>query len=191
MPEVHLFAKLDVNYQDDPRVIDAGPIAELLFVRSLALAKRTQSDGVLSVGQARRLAVDLLEFHPDPVGVLVEVGLWRPSEGGGFEIAGWSSYNLSERQISDTSDARRRGAAKTNHIRWHTDSVDPDCEWCQVAETSVGRSVERSLSESPLSLSSTEEERIPGDHCSDVQPDYALGLSAIADAKAQLDEVLS
>ena len=40
-----LFVPLDVEYDSDDKMIEAGPMAELLYVRGMAFAKRTGSDG--------------------------------------------------------------------------------------------------------------------------------------------------
>ena len=49
MPEQPaLWIKVSAHLDDDPRIIDAGPLGELLWLRLLRLAKRTLSDGIVT-----------------------------------------------------------------------------------------------------------------------------------------------
>jgi hypothetical protein len=51
-----LFVQLDVDYYHNDRVIQAGPEAELLYIRSLAWCKASVVDGTFTVRQIRAFA---------------------------------------------------------------------------------------------------------------------------------------
>ncbi len=118
------YVPLDINFARDSAVRAAGPMAELLYVRGLAYAKGSKSDGyvpafdlpVVAVGipGARRLAA-----------ALVAGELWIPVEGG-WLIRSWLRWNTSDNLSSESG---RKG----NHKRWHTslNVVSLDCQFCQ------------------------------------------------------------
>src|SRR5690606_22360582 len=93
-----LWVPLDADFQDDDRLIDVSAEAELLFVRSLALAKRLASDGRLRRSHLRRLC-DKLTSDPERLASeLLDAGLWiSEGEAGShqerFVIAAWLSWN--------------------------------------------------------------------------------------------------
>ena len=60
-----LFVPLDVDYADDPKIIEAGPLAELLFVRGLAFCKQQLSDGHIARSQLSRMTTVTLKTTMD------------------------------------------------------------------------------------------------------------------------------
>lgn len=102
-----LHIRLDVNYPDDDKIVAVSPLAELLYVRCLCLAKRLQTDGVVSAVQVRRMGVDLEQ--PGLEDELVGAGLWARDEAG-FVIAAWLTHNPSKAELDAAreSDARRK-----------------------------------------------------------------------------------
>lgn len=104
-----LYVPLDVNYDDDPKVIAAGEKAELLFIRGLVLAKRTLSDGFVSDLQLPRLGLSSVKQR---AAKLVEVGLWeRDDEAGGWWIVAWDKHNKSAAEVKELR-AKRQQAGK-------------------------------------------------------------------------------
>ncbi len=124
-----LYVPLDVNYADDAKVVDAGPMAELLFVRSLAFAKRDQHDGYIRNGQLGIVAARIPRLAP-MVERLIDVGLWERN-GDGIYIAAWLKRNLPTDEIS----AKKSSAgAVGNHRRWHLapgGTPNPECDLCR------------------------------------------------------------
>lgn len=114
------FVPLDVHYQDDDKIAGVSPLAELLYIRALALAKRTGSDGLIKPRQCARLMSDL--GSGDLVGELTDVGLWATNPDG-WTITGWFKHNT-QRAESD--------GALGNHKRWHVDRgvVSDECAYC-------------------------------------------------------------
>lgn len=132
-----LFVPLDVNYADDPKMIEAGAEAELVYVRSLAIAKRIGSDGAIHRAHLPRLcdgifSVVMGEDTPDDLAArLVKVGAWIDVPDG-WRIASWDKWNLTAEEIQTRRSGRQKGAAIGNHKRWHEarGEFDPTCVYC-------------------------------------------------------------
>lgn len=134
-----LFVRLDVNFQDDDRLVEVSAEAELVFVRSLALAKRLASDGAIRVGHLRRLC-DKLPGAPDQYAhELIGAGLWitegrAGTPGERFVIPSWLKWNLSADEIDETRSGKSAGGRLGNHRRWgHKGPVD-ECETCNPSD---------------------------------------------------------
>lgn len=130
-----LYVPLDVNAMDDPRLVRAGPMAELLYVRALQVCKRLGTDGQIDEALLGRVAAGLA----DPAALvcaLVDQGAWLVVPGG-WQIAAWGRWNLSQEQL----DARRGAGAQANHQRWHVQRgvVAPGCTLCNVGHPSAVR----------------------------------------------------
>jgi hypothetical protein len=126
---VTLYVPLDVNYFEDDKIIRAGPLAELLYVRSLAFAKRNGSDGRITLEQLRYITDGIPNRHRY-VTRLTQVGLWEVN-GDGWYIAAWLKRNP---KAAEVHQVRSRAGLAGNHRRWH---VGPDgvpshtCELCR------------------------------------------------------------
>lgn len=114
-----LHVQLDVNYADDPKIIDAGEKAELLYVRCLAFCKKNwEADGFITDGQLSRAGAGLTGI-PGRAKRLCAVGLLERAEddllggGQGYRVVAWLKRNPSANEIraSRRADAdRKRGA---------------------------------------------------------------------------------
>lgn len=135
-----LFIQLDVEYYEDDKVILAGALGECLFVRSLAFAKRTLSDGAISRARLDRLALGV----PQPTKVaarLVEVGLWTETNEG-WTITAWSKRkHKTAAQLDNERETKRLAGELGNHKRHHIAKgvTAPDCRLC-LADSSQGAS---------------------------------------------------
>jgi hypothetical protein len=123
-----LFVPLDVNYFEDDKIIDVGPMGELLYVRALAFVKRTGTDGHINANQLQAIAPRIT--NPRRLADrLVTVGLWQ-TNGTGWLITAWLKRNQPRAAIHTAkSDAGRLG----NHKRWHIPPLGIptiDCEIC-------------------------------------------------------------
>jgi hypothetical protein len=110
-----LFVPLSVNYYDDPKIIDVGPMSELLYVRGLAFVKRAGSDGKISSNQLRSITPRLTSVSR-LVERVVDVGLWE-ANGNGWIVSGWSGWN---RPTGEVSEMKSVSGSFGNHRRWHT-----------------------------------------------------------------------
>lgn len=121
-----LFVRLDVNYQDDDKILDVTAEAELLYIRSLALVKRIGTDGYLFKSHLRRITDKLSTATADLCGELVDHGLWSPVDDG-WQIDAWFKHN---QPLDDVTERKRRGGKLGAHRRWkHKGKLD-DCELC-------------------------------------------------------------
>lgn len=122
-----LYVPLDVNYAEDDKIIDVGPMAELLYVRSLAFAKRARKDGHLRTSQLPTIAVRL----PRPkvlAARLVEVRLWSPTPAGWF-ITAWLNHNAT---VSELHDKKSAAGVLGNHNRWHLPPLGTPSSECDI-----------------------------------------------------------
>lgn len=159
-----LFVPLDVDYQMDAKVIDAGIYGELLYVRALAFAKRTMSDGKIRTAQLGPLALGIPK-PPQVAARLVEVGLWLV-HAEGWLIAAWSKRNQSAEAITAKSDRKRLAAQKANHERWHVGEEGKPSDSCPLcsevgSDSDASRIRARTRSESTETETETEEESYP------------------------------
>jgi hypothetical protein len=137
------FVPLDVNYPRDPAIRQAGPDAELLYVRALAYAKGARTRGYVPEFDLPVVAVGLRSV-PRSVKALVRENLWIEADGG-WRIRSWDPWNETADKLSDSQS---EGGRLGNHERWHVarDVVDQDCEWCTVSPPDIG---DRSVTDSP------------------------------------------
>lgn len=123
----NLFVPLDVNYADDDKIVAAGPMGELLYVRSLAFAKRDRHDGLIRDGQFPIVAARIPRAR-----LLAErlygVGLWERN-GSGLYISAWLKRN-------PPADELAGAGAVGAHKRWHLKrgQPNPECDLCIAEE---------------------------------------------------------
>lgn len=127
------FVPLDVNYAHDRSIRTAGPMAELLFIRSIAYSRRTRSFGHIPDYDLPVVGAGI----PAPArhaAALSRSGLWV-AEDGGWRIRSWEKWNPTA--TAQVKVRQSEGGALGNHNRWHTDGKgNPDCLYCENA--SVG-----------------------------------------------------
>lgn len=124
-----LYVPLDADYAADPKIIRAGSAAELLFIRSLALVKRLQSDGRIDSVHLASLALGIPGRAANNAAALVREQLWTEVPGG-WVITAWSRWNMTKDQLDARKRVKRDAATRGNHERWHADKPSPDCPIC-------------------------------------------------------------
>lgn len=120
-----MWFRVDEQVAFHPKTVQAGNAAMGLWLRAGAWSSGQLTDGFIpspigsSIGSAREIRA------------LVDTGLWVPV-GGGWCFHDWGDYNPSGELIDVAKTARRDGAARTNHQRWHVARglVDPSCPYC-------------------------------------------------------------
>lgn len=125
-----LFIKLDVNYADDPKIIEVGEKSEILYVRSLCLAKRIMSDGFIADAHLPRFGLSGVNARARK---LVAAGLWtRDDERGGYVITAWSRRNPPAAGKDEKASQAAEDGIRGNHKRWHSDRgiIEPTCPLC-------------------------------------------------------------
>lgn len=139
-----LYVPLDVNCQDDPAIVRAGPDAELLFYRGLQLAKRLGKNGDLDTAHVARLGADLPAVVAGEVSAvevakrLVAEGVWDETETG-FRPSAWLAWNPSQEDLEEQRAKASTGGTFGNHRRWHRGKPNPDCQFCRSTESPPDR----------------------------------------------------
>jgi hypothetical protein len=107
--------RLAANYLDDPRIVEAGPMAELIYVRGLAVARNIGTDGALRQHNASTVTRDL-RHKEKLIHRLLEVGLWEPTDDGWtVPFERWARWQTTQeqyehqRKLARERQARRRG----------------------------------------------------------------------------------
>jgi hypothetical protein len=124
MPKIPgAFVPLYVNYDHDVAIRKAGPMAELLYIRSLVHAKRARSAGFVSRWDLDHVGLGLRSCRK-LAQTLVTHGLWEEVEDG-WCIRSWGRWN----SLEESSSA---GGKRGNHVRWHLNEgiTDPRCAFC-------------------------------------------------------------
>lgn len=99
------WVKLDDQFPDHPKVVQAGPRAAWLYVCGLAYCARYLTDGLIPKAQVGRLAA----FQDCVVlaATLAHVGLWI-EVGDSYRIHDWLDYNPTREQVKATREARAK-----------------------------------------------------------------------------------
>jgi hypothetical protein len=103
------WARFDDGYSDHPKILAAGPMAELLDMRAIIWCARLETDGAVPREALHRIGHDL----PQPTKLaarLVRVGRWEKRDDG-WEIVDFLDYNPSR------SDLEKRRAGARDRMR--------------------------------------------------------------------------
>jgi hypothetical protein len=103
------WSRLDDQFTDHPKIVEAGPMAGWLYVCGLTYSTRYLTDGFIPRAQVKRLA-DLPDCD-DLAGRLVHVGLWEAVEGG-YRIHDYLDYNRSSADVRAERDETARRQAE-------------------------------------------------------------------------------
>ena len=127
------WAKFDDQFTRHPKVIAAGPWAELLAMRGVIYAAGLETDGFIPTAGLAHIGAGIPAVRKRAA-ALVEVGLWEESDGG-WVIHDFLDYHPSkaERDV-DRGYARRRWALNNNPgLRQAIRDRDGDnCRYCGV-----------------------------------------------------------
>lgn len=122
------FVPSDVNLVDDPSIMRAGAMAELLFRRANEHAKRTHRDGLIYAIELTKLCHGIPGRATNHADALVREGLWDQS-GADYVIRSFLKWNLSQEEQSEAKRQKQIGAIKTNHKK-HTEK-ESSCPICR------------------------------------------------------------
>lgn len=173
-----LYIKLDAEYASDDKLIAAGPMGELLYVRSLAFCKRQMVDGIIRTNQLNVIALGIpsAKKHAE---ALVESGAWTLTAEG-WQIANWLKHNKSAEQINEDREMRRVASMEANHAQHHVGpdkKASPKCELCRAArppksapQSEANRNSNRLPKEEPEPEEEEKEEPQP-------EPEGSIGAS--------------
>lgn len=125
-----LFLPLDVEYASDEEFIEAGPMAELLFIRANCFIKRKRLDGVIKKSQLALFSQGI----PQPkraVRALIEVGLWE-ERGETWTVPSYLKRNPSKKEIETKAELAKESGEFGAHERWHVQEgrKSSKCRYC-------------------------------------------------------------
>jgi len=126
------FVPCDVNLANDPDIMRAGALAELLFRRANEHAKRNDRDGLIYDVELPIVCHGIPGKPCTHAAALVREGLWEERPGG-WLIRSFLKWNLSQSEQVEDRDKKRSAALLTNHKRYHTDEPQTECIHCQEA----------------------------------------------------------
>ena len=95
--------KIDDQFPDHPKVVEAGPLASWLHVCGMAYCARYLTDGFIPGGQVKKLAD--VDDAPGLAEKLLKAGLWDRVDSG-FQVHDYLKYNPSAEQVKATRKAR-------------------------------------------------------------------------------------
>ena len=124
------FVPSDVNLANDPAIMRAGPLAELLFRRANEYAKKCDRDGII-YGIELPIIAHRIPGKPDShAALLVREGLWEELADG-WRIRSYLKWNLSQDEQVEDREKKRAAALLTNHRRYHAAEPSTECIHCQ------------------------------------------------------------
>jgi hypothetical protein len=194
-----LHVPLDVEYAADDAIIDAGPMAELLYIRGLAFCKRTMSDGRITDRQLSSVALGI-NAAKKHAARLVEVGLWTRGRDH-WAIVNWLKYNAPAAEIEAARDMAKANGVRGNHERWHLDEngvlakPSPKCAICRSMYRPPDRPPDGGASPDPIGGDIAKEEPEPEE---EPQPEpqplkepYSSSARSVRDARGELGRILN
>lgn len=101
--------KIDDQFADHPKVVEAGPLAAWLYVCGLTYCGRYLTDGWIPDGQVRKLAD--VDKATDLADRLVDVGLWDRVDDG-YVVHDYLDYNPSGAKVKAEREANARRQAE-------------------------------------------------------------------------------
>lgn len=116
-----LYVKLDIGFLTNERMLGVSPLAELLFVRALLLAKQRNEDGYLGRRQVENVIGRGIPEVEGCAAELVKEGVWADADDG-WRIVGWLDRNMSSAEIED----RRQAEAERKRTSRASESVRAD-----------------------------------------------------------------
>lgn len=96
-----LYIRLNVDFQDDPKIAAVEPLAELLYIRCLAWSKHHQTDGLVPRVVLARIGFDLGDVEP-LVEQLLSVQLWEKGDGTDAVMvppSKWAKYQVTKAEV--------------------------------------------------------------------------------------------
>lgn len=98
------WVKIDDQFTDHPKIVEAGPLAAWLYVCSLTYASRYLTDGFIPDPQVRRLAD--LKNVATLVQKLVDTGLWD-RVANGYNVHDYLDYNPTAERVKAEREAAK------------------------------------------------------------------------------------
>lgn len=175
-----LYVQLDAEYMHDPKIMRAGALAELVYVRALTLSKRLLSDGNIDEVHLPLLCIGLPGKPSAHALSLVRNGLWTETAAG-WHIVAWEKRNKSSDEIVVQKERKKEAGRRGNHQRWHVDQgiVDPKCAFChRTSDPTSDRKQIAPATKSDRTIPRPEPEPEPEPYTSDIALAPVLPISS-------------
>jgi hypothetical protein len=135
------YVPLSTTYADDDAILGLSPFAELLFLRSNALAGQLNSDGYLTEAQVIYRAARKLGSEKKVRTLakeLVDAGVWAQQDGG-YTIRAWLKWNKSAEELGRerARDRDRKRAERGGNASG--DGDDPGSVQADTGRTPAGQ----------------------------------------------------
>lgn len=105
------WARMDDGYMFNPKIVEAGPWAELLDRRAIEWCAKNETDGLV-VRSGLRIIGRGIPKVAERVNALLEVGRWAVNEGGGYWVHDYLKYNPSKADKETQREAGRERVRK-------------------------------------------------------------------------------
>lgn len=151
-----MFAKIALDFPDDPKVINAGFIAELVYVRCTLYAKAARTDGVINRARLKRWLAGIPGKPDKHMAALVAVGLVEiHDEGWNIPLKVWCRWNKTADEIAEESQTKSTAGTKGNHVKHHVEKgvTHPGCRWCLAEHSHSASKVLAEPSQTPRTSS--------------------------------------
>jgi len=138
------FVPSDVNTASDPAIMQAGPLAELIYRRANEYVKKNHRDGIVYVLDLPIIG-NAISQPSRYAARLVAVGLWDEIPGG-WRIHSWMKWNLSLAEQAEAKAKNIVGALITNHNLDRHKKPKKGCPLCEEEQNgTLPRTLHRSL----------------------------------------------
>lgn len=109
------WVKLDDQFSEHPKIMQAGPLAAWLYVCGLTYVARQLTDGFIPESKVRSLA-DISNWR-QLADRLVKIGLWEKVDDG-FQVHDYLDYNPSRQQVLANREATKQRVSnwRSNHV---------------------------------------------------------------------------
>ncbi len=126
------WARMDDGYMFHPKIVEAGPWAELLDRRAIEHCAKNETDGLVTRSALKLLGRGIPKVA-ERVTVLLEVGRWTVNESRGWMVHDFLKYNPTKAEKEAQREAGRervrkhRSNAVTNasHSRGGAEALEP------------------------------------------------------------------
>ncbi|MGV8972229.1 MAG: hypothetical protein ACOH10_07890 [Rhodoglobus sp.] len=123
------FVPADVNTANDPAIMAAGPMAELIYRRANEYVKKNHRDGVV-YSLDLPIIGNAIPNATKHAARLVCVGLWDATPDG-WAIHSWLKWNLSLIEQAEQKARNAEGALLTNHKLDRHKKARKGCPLCE------------------------------------------------------------
>lgn len=125
-----LYAKIDCSFPDDPKVIEAGPMAELLYLRMVLHCREHLTDGVVNRAHLSRIATGLRTKDALVRRLLDTKLLEEHQDGWRIPVRVWRRWNPTKAAVAKAAAVKSEAGTLGNHERWHQSNPNPNCPLC-------------------------------------------------------------